>query len=258
MIVGAVALGWGTHRVRRGELAGSAATLATATVTLIALALAAGASSASASDGAARPATHHPVVCQHRRGHTILHRGEVRVYKTAGPIYPAVYGCIAGSTRAVLLWEVVPGPGPGPAPETSGSVRRVTGPFVAVETSTSDQYEYNQSLEAIDLRSGSSYAISGVAEPIDEPVPESPRLETYVLAADGRAAALYATFPPGATTEMSAAPAPTGQLLEVRGFHSFHQVLATPGPNTVAPASLAFNGQTASWTQNGEPRSASA
>ncbi len=133
-------------------------------------------------------------------------------------------------------------------------MKHVAGPFVAVETSTSNQYEYNEGLEVFDLRSGASYGISGVQEPIDQPAsPEPSHLETYVLAANGRTVALYATFAAGA----SSGSTPTGQLLEVLGFHDFHQVLATTGPNTIAPASLAFNGQTASWTQNGEQRSAS-
>ncbi len=79
----------------------------------LALALAAGAAAAgalaapapAAGTGAARSASRRPVVCQRRRGHTILHRGVVRVFKAAGPIYPAVYGCVQGSSRVVLLWE---------------------------------------------------------------------------------------------------------------------------------------------------------
>jgi hypothetical protein len=232
-----------------------------ATVAVSALALAAGAAAAgalaaptpAARRGAASSAAHHAVVCQHRRGHTILRRGAVRVFKASGPIYPTVYGCLEGSTRAVPLWEVVPGPGP--SPDKTGSVKHVAGRFVAVETSTSNQYEYNQALEVFDLRSGASYGISGVQEPIDEPGGMgAPRLETYVLADNGRTAALYATFAAAGTSSGST---PTGQLLEVLGFHDFHQVLATTGPNTIAPASLTFNGQTVSWTQNGEQHSAS-
>jgi len=208
---------------------------------------------AAAAPAAGAQAPHHQLACQHRRGRTILRRGEVRVYKAAGPVYTAVYGCVIGSARTVQLWEVVPGAGP--APQTTGSVKRVAGPFVAVETSTSNQYEHTQTLQVLDLRSGAGYTLSATVEPIDEPVALAPRLEAYVLAADGRTAALYATFPTGASTG-SAAPSPTGQILEVRGLHAFRHVLATAGSGAIVPASLAFNGETASWTQGGEARSA--
>lgn len=106
---------------------------------LTAITLTSGASAASAhatSAPAASSVTHHAVVCQRQRGRTILHRGVVRVFKAAGPSYPAVYGCVEGSTRRVLLWEVgaeIPGAGP----ERTGSLKQVAGRFVAVEAVTS-------------------------------------------------------------------------------------------------------------------------
>jgi hypothetical protein len=241
-----------------GRLLVPAAALAGLTLSAVSAAATASAANRPASASAA----HHAVVCQRRRGHTILKRGVVRVFKAAGPIYPAVFGCVKGSTRAVLLWEVTPGPGPGP--ETTGSVKQVAGRFIAVETSTSNQYDYEQGIEVFDLRSGASYAITGMSGSVEEAAglepsrPQPPTEEAYVLAPDGRTAALYATYPAPATASGSSSPTATGQLVEVLGFHDFHAVLATTGPNVIPPASLAFNGTTVTWTQDGEQRSASA
>jgi hypothetical protein len=217
-------------------------------------------------------AAHHPVACQHQAGRTILRRGAVRVFKQAGPEGALVFGCVKGSTRAVMLWEVGPEVAPG-VTETAGSVRQVAGPFLAAEATTSNQYEYSQSIEVFDLRSGAHYPIAAVSEPIDEPAPPgAPRLERFVLAGDGRAVRLYgppasATGTTGATgsegaTGVTGAPGttttPATQTLDLLGFHHLDRQLATGPPGSIAPASLAFNGTTVTWTQNGARQSASA
>jgi hypothetical protein len=210
-------------------------------------------------------AAHRPVACQHQAGRTILRRGAVRVFKQAGPGGALVFGCVKGSTRAVMLWEVGPEIAPGVV-ETSGSVRQVAGPFLAAEATTSNQYEYSQSIEVFDLRSGAHYPIAAVREPIDEPAPPgAPRLERFVLAGDGRAARLYG--PPASATGTTGATGVTGapgtsttpatQTLDLLGFHHLDRQLATGPPGSIAPASLALNGTTVTWTQNGARQSAS-
>jgi hypothetical protein len=205
-------------------------------------------------------AAHRPVACQHQAGHTILRRGVVRVFKQVGPDGALVFGCVKGSTRAVMLWEVGPEVAPGVV-ETSGSVGQVAGRFVAVEATTSNQYEYNSSIEVFDLRSGAHYPIEAVREPIDEGAPPwAPRLERYVLAGDGRTVRLYG--PPVSATGAPGAPGapttPAPQTLDLLGFHHFERQLATGPPGAIAPASLAVHGATVTWTQNGEQLSASA
>ncbi|HTB50161.1 MAG TPA: hypothetical protein VK701_04220 [Solirubrobacteraceae bacterium] len=40
------------------------------------------------------------VTCRRKHGHTILHHGTVRAFKSSG----TVFGCVDGSTRAWPLW----------------------------------------------------------------------------------------------------------------------------------------------------------
>ncbi len=245
---------------QRTSASGAAWSLAATTLTLIAAfgAFAPGASAAGARSPA--QAAHHAILCQRQAGRTILRRGAVRVFKQTGPEGALVFGCVKGSTRAVMLWEVGPEVAPGVV-ETSGSVGQVAGRFVAAEATTSNQYEYNQSIEVFDLRSGAHYPVIAVREPIDEGAPAwAPRLERYLLASDGRTVRLYGppanmTPPPGAP---GADTTPAPQTLDLLGFHHLERQLATGPAGAIAPASLAVKGSTVTWMQNGEQLSASA
>jgi len=46
--------------------------------------------------GVASAKHHHKLLCQHKHGHTILHKGQVRVFSSAG----TVYGCVKGKKKA--------------------------------------------------------------------------------------------------------------------------------------------------------------
>jgi hypothetical protein len=240
------------------SVSGTALSLAAAT--LMAAALGACVPGASASAPGSMSAAHHAILCQHQAGRTILRSGVVRVFKQVGPEGALVLGCVKGSTRAATLWEVGPEIAPGVV-ETTGAVRQVVGRFLAVDTTRSNQYEFSQSIEVFDLRSGAHYPITAIREPIDEPAPPAaPRLERYVLAGDGRTVRLYG--PPAnetaATEDSSASTAPAVQTLDLLGFHHLDRQLATGPPGAIAPASLAVNGTTITWTQNGARQSASA
>ncbi len=199
------------------------------------------------------PAGRRGVGCERRRGHTILHRGAVRVYLSSG----TAWGCVQGSRSTWALWE----PGGDGSPAVTGAVGQVAGRFVAVETSSGNQYGSNQALEVFDLRSGASYAIAGQQSPIsgspsgEPPSPGPWPLEAYALAGDGRSARLYDTFAANTTQGYDARP--TGQVLDVVGFHHFQHTLASAGPGQIAPASLTYRGDTVGWTQGGSPASAS-
>jgi hypothetical protein len=207
---------------------------------------------AAASAVTAASSPRHAVVCQHRPGHTILHHGVVRVFKAPGAPYPTVYGCVEGSTRAVALWEA-PAAETMATPQRSGAVKQVAGRFVAIESTTSNQYEDAQSIQVFDLGSGARYDLASEQEPLGQTsVPAGRHLETWVLGADGRTAALYGTYAAGP----SAGANPTGQVLDLLGFHSSSSQLAAGPPGAIAPASVAFNGATVTWTQDGEPHSA--
>jgi hypothetical protein len=223
----------------------SIATGAATICTLLAL-VACGAQSSSAASGGGGVtgvvAKHKQLRCQRQPGKTILRRGVVRVFEISG----AVYGCVQGSLRIV---------------ELGGSVEQVAGPFVADEGSQSDQYRYTASLEVVDLRSGRSYVVASLEQPMwgeasGEPSTPGPwPLEAFALGSDGRTARLYTTFPTHPNPSYNAAP--TGQVLELIGFHRFRRQLAASGPGEIAATSLSYRDHTVTWTQNGAPRSAS-
>jgi hypothetical protein len=187
-------------------------------------------------------AKHKHLRCQRQHGKTILRRGVVRIFERSG----AVYGCLEGSVRIV---------------ELGGSVEQVAGPFVAEEGSQSDQYRYTASLEVVDLRSGRSYVVASLEQPIwgeasGEPAtPGTWPLEAFVLGSDGRTARLYDIFPKHPNPSYDAVP--SGQVLDLIGFHHFRRQLAVSGPGEIAAASLSYRDHTVTWTQNGAPRSAS-
>lgn len=202
--------------------------------------LAAQASSASALANPAAAMRQSTVVCARRHGHTIARDESARIFKSRSPEGTVVYGCVQGGSKLVRLWQEGPAP-QGPA----GLVKLLTGRFAAIETITSNQYEHSQTIAVFDLRSGSNYEISRASEPIDQPPKQSPlRVEKYVLGRDGRTAILYER-------------APTGQLLELIGFHKFSRPLASTPVGEIPPSSLTFTGKTVSWIQHGRKRSAS-
>ncbi len=196
----------------------------------------------------ARAVKRRPPVCQHIAGHTILRRGQVRVFRASG----VIYGCLNGSESAWSLWES--------GVRQNGSLGQVDGRFVAVQSTTSDQYEWDTSLDVVDLRSGGSYSIAGESEPLDGPAAGDPAtpgpwpIETYVLGPDGRTARLYDTFIPGAGAYSGTV---VSQVLDLIGFHHVDDRLATSAPDGIAPQSLAYDGRTVTWTQDGSPQSAS-
>jgi hypothetical protein len=203
--------------------------------------------------GAARAARHRAIVCQRERGRTILRRGVVRVFKASG----TVYGCVKGSSKAWTLWETEMHL----TQSKGGAVKQVAGRYVAVETNSENQYGFDHSIDVFDLRDGASYSVAWVAGELggltrgEPPTPGPLALEAFVLAPDGRTARLYDTLAP--PPNAGAAAIPTGQVLDLIGFHHFRSQLATSAPGGIEPASLAYDGHTVTWTQNGAPQSAS-
>ncbi len=204
---------------------------------------------------AAHPERGHGVLCQHQRGHTILRRGLVRVLENRAqgrlPGEEAVFGCVLGSPRLVTLWEA--------GPDRGGSVERVNGRFVLVQSDVSNQYESSTELTVFDLRSGASYGLGGTSEPLfplSSYAEERP--EIYVLASNGRTAILYEKLAVTVAAGLSgpATTTPTGQALVLLGFHHYRSQIATATPSAIEPSSVSFNGQVVSWTQEGAPRSA--
>ena len=181
------------------------------------------------------------------QGRTRLPRGAVRLVTVSG----ATYGCVVGSTRLWRLWERIPGRR---GPEEGGAVKEVKGRFVAFETGNSNQYESNEYLQVIDLRSGAEYVVAGEQAPIDgcatgkPPTPGPPALQAFVLGANGRAARLYETFT-GCSTYPNVTV--TGQAIDVIGFHGFHVSVARTAPGQIEPRSLAYDGGTVGWVQQG-------
>jgi hypothetical protein len=76
-------------------------------------------------------------------------------------------------------------------------------------------------------------------------------VEAFTLGPDGRTARLYDTFAANASPSAT----PTGQVLDLIGFHHFRRQLATSSPGGIVPASLAYDGHTVTWTQNGSLQS---
>jgi hypothetical protein len=188
-------------------------------------------------------------VCQRLPGHTIMRHGVARVFSHAGDIY----GCVNGSQRAVWLWKI--------QAETRGSVTQVAGRFVAVDWMRDDQYEYDRAVVVVDLRTGSSYSIAEVTEPISgvpegsPPTPGPWPLETFALGSDGRAARLYDIY--GANSGSIYGATPVGQVLDLVGFHHYRRRLATGGPGAIVPGSLAYRDHTVTWQQDGSSRTTS-
>jgi hypothetical protein len=85
----------------------------------------------------------------------------------------------------------------------------------------------------------------------EPPTPGPWPLEAFALGSDGRTARLYATFPTHPNPSYSAAP--SGQVLDVIGFHRFRRQLTVSGPGGIAPTSLSYRDHTVTWTQNGAP-----
>jgi hypothetical protein len=163
-----------------------------------------------------------------------------------------VYGCLNGHSRRVLLWSILP--------EQYSSVADVAGRFVAVESVLSNQYTYDQGLGVVNLGDGAAYSVASLLWPIDgtpqaDPATPGPwPIETFVLNHTGRTARLYSTFAPGAGPGSN----PTGQVLDVIGPDHQDRVLATTTAGAIPPASLAYHGDTVTWTENGIPNSARA
>jgi hypothetical protein len=164
---------------------------------------------------------------------------------------------VEGSLRIVELWQTEAGGYGGNA----GSVKQVAGRFVAVEASQGDQYGFEESLTVVDLRSGSEYSVASLSQPIwgeasGEPATPGPwPLEAFALGSDGRTARLYATFSTHPNPSYDAAP--SGQVLDLIGFHHLRRQLAVSGPGEIAATSLSYQDRTVTWTQKGAPRSAS-
>jgi hypothetical protein len=199
----------------------------------------------------ARPASaaeRRAAVCQHVPGRTLLRRGHVRVFRASD----VVYGCVNGSESAWPLWQS--------SLRQSGSVAEVNGRFVAVRSRTSDQYEFDLSLDVVDLRSGRRYSIAWESEPLGGGVAGDPStpgpwpIEAFVLGPDGRTIRLYDKLIAGASQYSGTV---VGQVLNVIGFHHLNRQLATSPPGAIASASLAYDGHKVTWTQNGSPQSAS-
>jgi hypothetical protein len=202
----------------------------------------------------AHASRHRGTPCEQRHGRTILHRGIARVFKSAG----VAYGCVQGSRHAWALWQATHN-----LYETrSGAVTQVNDRFVAVATSSSSQYGASRELAVFDLASGETYSLASISE--EEfgnrvtgapPTPGPWPLEASALGPDGRSARLYDTYAPSARSDYTAAP--TGQVVDLVGFHQFHRQLATSGPGAIVPSSLSYDGHTVSWSENGSPQAVS-
>jgi len=195
-----------------------------------------------------RSAQRRAAVCQRRPGHTMMRRGEVRVFRASG----VVYGCVKGSLSAWPLWRA--------SRRQSGSVAQVNRQFVAVDSRASDQYAFDASLRVFDLRSGRSYSIASESEPLsggatgDPSTPGPWPVEKFVLGPDGRAVRLYERFTAAANDYSGTV---IGQVLDVIGFHKSARRLATSPPGGIAPGSLTYDGHMVTWTQDGTRRAAS-
>jgi hypothetical protein len=199
----------------------------------------------------ARSAERHGVTCQRKHGRTIFRHGIVRAFKSSG----TVFGCVDGSTRASPLW----GSTDAPYETVSGSILQVSGRFVAFETETGVKGSNDWSIEVADLRSGDGYGVAYWSQtvPFDEqPSPVTPPVQALVLGPDGRAACLEEVFDANVAPSASE-PFPSRQVLVLLGFHHFHRRLAVSVPGGIVPGSVAYDGHTVTWTQNGAPQSAS-
>lgn len=206
-----------------------------------------------AADGAAAPRRHHgATVCQRRHGHTIMARGSVRVFVPPHPgkRFAVAYGCLRGSTREVPLYSTWI--------EEQGTVAQIVAPFVVAESHFSNQYGFRDSLAVYDLATGRSYDVATAsgydgASEIGDPGPLSWPLDRFVTSRSGLTVRLYNTYSADAETETT--PSPSGETLDVVGFHHFARVLAVTSPGAIDPDSLAFRGDTVTWDQDGVVRS---
>ena len=226
-------------------IAGSA-TRRTSTIRRIGPALLLCAAGALGGRAQASTAGHESVPCQRLRGHTIVHRGPVRVYRASG----TVFGCLEGRAMAWQLWEAPHGLYQG----ETGSVRQIEGHFLAYSRHSGNQYGFTESDDVVNLTSGASYTIDLESEQggvtSASPATPGPRpLVAFRLGQRGRTLRLYDTYAPSATTNLGATP--TGETLDVIGFGGYHRALATSPPGTIGGASLSFRGDTVSWRQRG-------
>jgi Protein of unknown function (DUF4232) len=188
-----------------------------------------------------------PLRCQRKPGVTTYRHGSVRVFRRAFN----VYGCVLGSTRRV--WLGVAG-----SPEQANSIASVAGHFVAFQSVLNNQYTYAQNLQVVNLADGTGYSVASLSWPIGgspEASPATPGpwpIEAFALNAGGLTARLYSTFAPGSGPSSQ----PDGQVLDVVGAHGYDQTLATTAAGAIAPGSLAYHGNTVSWTENGVAESA--
>ncbi len=208
--------------------------------------------SASVTDaaGVAHTAEQRGVTCQRKHGHTILHHGTVRAFKSSG----TVFGCVDGSTRAWPLW----GSGDIPYEIESGLILQVSGRFVAFEIQTTVKGSNHWLIEVRDLRSGTGYQVAFWEQslPFDEPPsPAKSPVLALVLGPDGRTVYLEEVFDANVAPSASE-PFPTRQVLVLLGFHHFHRRLAISTPGGIVPGSVAYNGHTVTWTQSGSDESA--
>jgi hypothetical protein len=226
------------------------ATLALTACALLASTICACATDAARTTRTARTAERHGVICQRKHGRTIFHHGIVRAFKSSG----TVFGCVDGSTHAWPLW----GSTDAPYETVSGSILQVSGRFVAFETETGVKGSNDWSIEVADLRSGDGYGVAYWSQtvPFDEqPSPVTSPVQALVLGPDGRTACLEEVFDANVAPSASE-PFPSRQVLVLLGFHHFHRRLAISVPGGIVPGSVAYDGQTVTWTQNGSAESA--
>ncbi len=242
----------GVRRANTDER-GQAVRLMALAIAALATLLAPATAGASGAARAARSAQRRGEVCQRKHGRTIYRHGIVRAFKTSG----GVSGCVDGSTSAWQLWGAAEGAGP--YETVSGSILQVSGRFLAFETETNIKGSNDFSIEVTDLRSGASYPIASWEQslPFDEPpTPVRSPVQALVLGPDGRTACLEETLVANVAPSASE-PLPIRQVLELLGFHHFHRRLATSLPGAIVAGSVAYDGHTVTWTQDGSAESAS-
>jgi hypothetical protein len=131
------------------------------------------------------------------------------------------------------------------------AIVQVAGPFVLVGGAYNSQYAYSDSLRVADVRNGRSYTIASQCfEITGSPCGGEPTTApTAVITKVGRAVAAIVAWPGGPM----APRAVTIATFDPRGAR---RDLDSGSEAAVAPASLSLAGTLATWTHDGQPRSA--
>ena len=195
-----------------------------------------------------------PRRCALPRGRTVVSTSLIRavVVNNDNTELLNLYACAYARNRVRRLAKISTS---SDAPPTL-RLRRHNGTWVAIEASFVSQFQSYGFTKIADAASGrgfSIYSYSGYSNSVPPPRrPDSPpiTLSAYFLTSDGRVVAAFTDYADQAETQAT--------QVRIVAFSSrgVQRQLDAAAPSSLSPGSLRLSGRTASWTHDGQVRTA--